>query len=113
MKKYIVLCLLVPFFTFSQSNDKNTKDTFSVEGNCSMCKKRIEKAALSLNGVKYAKWNKKSGDFSIIYNNEKVNIQEIRSKIAQSGHDNGEYATTTEVYDKLPDCCKYKDTGKH
>ena len=76
MKKYIVLCLLVPFFTFSQSNDKNTKDTFSVEGNCSMCKKRIEKAALSLKGVKYAKW-------------------------------------TTSVYDKLPDCCKYNDTGKH
>ena len=63
MKKYIVLFLLVPFFTFSQSNDKNTKETFSVEGNCSMCKKRIEKAALSLKGVKYAKWNKKSGDF--------------------------------------------------
>ena len=113
MKKYIVLFLLVPFFTFSQSNDKNTKETFSVEGNCSMCKKRIEKAALSLEGVKYAKWNKKSGDFSIIYNNEKVNIQEIRSKIAQSGHDNGEYVTTTEVYDKFPDCCKYNDKGKH
>ena len=78
MKKYIVLFLLVPFFTFSQSNDKNTKETFSVEGNCSMCKKRIEKAALSLEGVKYAKWNKKSGDFSIIYNNEKVkSSQEI------------------------------------
>ena len=64
--------MIVPFFTFSQSNDKNTKETISVEGNCSMCKKRIEKATLSLNGVKYAKWNKKSGDFSIIYNNDKV-----------------------------------------
>ena len=113
MKKYIVLFLIVPFFTFSQSNDKNTKETFSVEGNCSMCKKRIEKATLSLNGVKYAKWNKKSSDISIIYNNDKLSIQEIRSKIAQSGHDNGEYVTTTEVYEKLPDCCKYRDTGKH
>ena len=59
-----------------------------------MCKKRIEKATLSLKGVKYAKWNKRSGDLSIIYDNEKVNIQEIRSKIAQSGHDNGEYIAT-------------------
>tara|TARA_B100001027_G_C15964555_1_gene197096 strand:+ start:120 stop:461 length:342 start_codon:yes stop_codon:yes gene_type:complete len=113
MKKYIVLFMIVPFFTFSQSNDKNTKDTLSVDGNCSMCKKRIEKATLSLKGVKYAKWNKKSNDLSIIYDNKKVNIQEIRTKIAQSGHDNGEYITTIEVYDKIPDCCKYREVEKH
>ena len=42
-----------------------------------------------------------------------MNIQEIRSKIAQSGHDNGEYIATLNTYDKLPECCKYRDTGKH
>ena len=113
MKKYLILFLIIPFFTFGQSNDKNVNETFKVDGNCSMCKKRIEKATLSLKGVKYAKWNKRSSDLSIIYDNERVNIQEIRSKIAQSGHDNGEYIATLNTYDKLPECCKYRDTGKH
>ena len=113
MKKVFFLLLFIPFISFSQSNEKNAKDTFKVSGNCSMCKNRIEKATLSLNGVKYVNWNIKSSDFSIIYNGKKGDIQEIRSKIAQSGHDNGEYIATIEAYDKLPDCCKYRDTGKH
>ena len=78
-----------------------------------MCKKRIEKATLSLDGVKYVNWNKRTDDLSIIYNNNKVDIEEIRTKIAQSGHDNGEYISSTEVYDKLPKCCKYRDSEKH
>ena len=52
MKKYILLFLIVPFFAFSQSNEKSKKETFKVDGNCSMCKKRIEKATLSIGGVK-------------------------------------------------------------
>ena len=51
MKKYLILFLIIPFFTFGQSNDKNVNETFKVDGNCSMCKKRIEKATLSLKGV--------------------------------------------------------------
>ena len=102
MKKYILLFLIVPFFAFSQSNEKSKKETFKVDGNCSMCKKRIEKATLSIGGVKYVNWNKKTDDLSIIYNNNKVVIEEIRTKIAQSGHDNGEYISAIEVYNKLP-----------
>lgn len=113
MKKYILLFLIVPFFAFSQSNEKSKKEIFKVDGNCSMCKKRIEKAALSLDGVKYVSWNKKTDDLSIIYNNNKVGIEDIRTKIAQSGHDNGEYFSESEVYNKLPKCCKYKDSEKH
>ncbi len=113
MKKYILLFLIVPFFAFSQSNEKSKKETFKVDGNCSMCKKRIEKATLSIGGVKYVNWNKKTDDLSIIYNNDKVDIEEIRTKIAQSGHDNGEYISAIEVYDKLPKCCKYRDSEKH
>lgn len=113
MKKIIFLLLLLPFFTFGQSKGKSVKESFLVDGNCNMCKNRIETATLKLNGVKYVNWDSKSSNFSIIYNTKKVTIDEIRSKIAEVGHDNGEYKASLETYDKLPNCCRYRHSGKH
>ena len=113
MKKIFIILLLVPFFSVSQSKSKTVKEDFLVSGNCNMCKNRIETATLKLNGVKYVNWNSKTSNFSIIYNSKKVTIDEIRSKIAEVGHDNGKYISTLETYDGLPDCCRYRHTGKH
>ena len=113
MKKIFIILLLVPFFSLSQSKGKTVKEDFLVSGNCIMCKNRIETATLKLNGVKYVNWNSKTSNFSIIYNSKKVTIDEIKSKIAEVGHDNGKYISTLETYDGLPDCCRYRHTGKH
>ena len=113
MKKIILLLLMIPFFSVSQTKSKSVKETFVVSGNCDMCKKRIETATLKLNGVKYVNWNKETSNFSIIYNNKKVTIYEIRNKIAESGHDNGDYISSLESYDNLPNCCRYRHSGKH
>ena len=40
-------------------------------------------------------------------------IDEIKSKIAEAGHDNGEYKALLETYEKLPNCCRYRHSGKH
>ena len=43
------------------SSKKNAnKFSFKVYGNCGMCEETIEEAALSVSGVKSAKWNKKT-----------------------------------------------------
>jgi mercuric ion binding protein len=52
MKKLIIICLLIAPLFLSAQNEKNVKSNFEVNGNCEMCKKRIEKAALSVKGVK-------------------------------------------------------------
>ena len=75
--------------------------------------KFTSKTTLKLNGVKYVNWDSKSSNFSIIYNSKKVTIDEIRTKIAEVGHDNGEYKASLETYDELPNCCRYRHTGKH
>ena len=113
MKKIFIFLLIVPFFSLSQSKSKTVKQDFLVSGNCIMCKNRIETATLKLNGVKYVNWNPKTDNFSIIFNSKKVSIDEIRSKIAEVGHDNGKYISNLETYDGLPDCCRYRHTGKH
>jgi len=59
MKKLIlVLMLALPMGVMAQEKQKkNTKISFEVKGNCEMCKKRIEKAAFSVKGVKMATWD--------------------------------------------------------
>ena len=47
--------LALPMGVMAQEKQKkNTKISFEVNGNCEMCKKRIEKAAFSVKGVKMA-----------------------------------------------------------
>ena len=113
MKKIVLILLLAPLFIFSQENNKNEKASFEVLGMCGMCKNRIETATLKLSGVKFVNWDSKSSNFSIIYNSKKVTIDEIRTRISEVGHDNGEYKASLETYDELPNCCRYRHTGKH
>ena len=41
-----------------------------MSGNCEMCKKRIEKAALTVKGVKTASWDIPSNVISVIYDSK-------------------------------------------
>ena len=47
-----MMLLLITFSTQAQEKkNKNAKYTIEVNGNCDLCKKRIEKAAFSISGV--------------------------------------------------------------
>tara|TARA_B100000963_G_scaffold195335_1_gene170050 strand:+ start:85 stop:423 length:339 start_codon:yes stop_codon:yes gene_type:complete len=109
MKKFTFLLLFIPLLSYSQTKEKNARDSFEVRGNCEMCKKRIESATLSLKGVKYVSWSPKSKNFSIIYNNTKVSIDDVKKRIADVGHDNSLYKASDEAYENLHFCCKYRD----
>lgn len=104
----IIICSLL-LVTAAQAQEKNKKDTFEVKGNCGMCKARIEKASVQLKGVKYASWNVDSKELSVIYNESKCSISDIKEAISKVGHDTDEFTADNEVYEKLPDCCKYRD----
>ncbi|CAM1347229.1 heavy-metal-associated domain-containing protein [Tenacibaculum halocynthiae] len=111
MKK-IFLILTVLFLSVpmsAQKKKKNAKATFKVDGVCMMCKKRIEKVALSTKGVKYAVWNVKSHDLSLIFDERKVDLKAIKQRVAKVGHDTKEIKATTEDYDNLHPCCKYRE----
>ena len=73
MKKTILIFLIsFPFILSCQEiNEKTNKVQFEVTGNCIMCKKRIENAALLSKGVKYASWDIPSNQLTLIYNPKK------------------------------------------
>lgn len=113
MKKFSALFILVfmSFISFSQSDIKTEK--IKVDGNCSMCKKRIEDAAY-IKGVKRAEWNETDHTLTIVYRTTKTDINTIEKSIAKAGHNADTIKATDEDYNKLPECCHYKtNKGGH
>ena len=111
MKK-IVLGMLLLFVAFSaQAQDKknkNVKYNVEVNGNCEMCKKRIEKAAFSVPGVKSAEWHIDDHTLHLILNEEKCSVTDVKKAIAKVGHDTDDVKAAAEDYDKLHGCCMYE-----
>ena len=90
-----------------EKKNKNAKFTIEVNGNCEQCKKRIEKAAYTVTGVKSAVWDIESHQLSLIINEEKTTVLDVKKAIAKVGHDTEDVKTTQEIYENLHSCCKY------
>ena len=110
MKKLLLLSLFVISISVNGQNQKKKKSNFEVIGNCEICKKRIEKAALSLKGVKMATWDIPSNILSVTYNSNKILLDQIQSTIANVGHDTPLFRAPDDVYNELPMCCIYERT---
>ncbi len=110
MKNIIMLLVLVLGFTVNaqDTKDKNAKHTIEVNGNCEMCKKRIEQAAYSVKGVKSANWDIGSHQMNLIVNEQKTSLEEIEKSIAKAGHDTDNAKATEADYDELHACCMYE-----
>lgn len=110
MKK-ILFVLLISLIGFSlqaqEKKNKNAKKDIEVRGNCEMCKKRIEKAAYSISGVKSAVWHADDQTLHLILDENKTNGLEVQKVIAKVGHDTESVKATDEDYEKLHTCCSY------
>jgi len=121
----VVLAIFAKNNSFAQcgdmNHDKNTSNvqtnnnkadltgthSFKVFGNCDMCKARIEKASLSVNGVKSASWNTETKILQVDLK-EGIDINKVHAAIALAGHDTDKNKATDENFNKLPGCCKYR-----
>jgi len=110
MKNTILGMMLLFIALSTQAQDKKSKNAkyeFDVNGNCEMCKKRIDKAAFSVSGVKSASWNVETHGMTIIINEEKCTAIDVKKAIAKVGHDTDEIKATEEDYNNLHGCCVY------
>ena len=110
MIKIIVLCCaLLSFYTSNSILANQIKDTvISVQGNCKSCKKTIETAVKSLDGIQKASWNTSTKKLSITFDQSIISLQKIENKIAASGYDTDDVKATEESYNSLHSCCKYQ-----
>ena len=109
--KNIVAVILLTIVGISaqgqEMKNKNAKYTTEVNGNCEQCQKRIQKAAFSVPGVKSASWDIETHQLSVIINEEKCSILDVKKAIAKVGHDTDDVKSTKEAYDNLHSCCQY------
>jgi copper chaperone CopZ len=125
MKKSILILslavLTAVFFTACSSNEETSSNDnevsnnselaeadFKVFGNCGMCEKRIETAALGVEGVESADWDKVTKMMKVTYASG-VNIHTVHQAIADVGHDTEGHKASDDVYSNLPECCLYRD----
>lgn len=111
MKKLLKLALIAIFTISGLSNlkaeDKKETKEFKVFGNCGMCETRIEKAAMAVEGVSTADWNKETKMIKVTFDSETTNVHKIHMAIAKVGHDTEMHKADDKVYAALPGCCLY------
>ena len=105
----LLLCAMVTLPVYAQTGKQDTTVTFKVKGNCGMCKKRIEKAAIAA-GVHQASWTKANEAITVTFNPSKVRLNSIKQHIADAGHDTDGIKADQKAYDNLHQCCKYERT---
>ncbi len=109
MKKVIIfIALLNCLNANAQKSNKDSITTFTVYGNCEMCKHRIEEAAKG-KGVTTATWDIDSKILTLQFNPSHTSVERVQQRIAGVGHDAGLQKAKDYVYKELPDCCLYRD----
>jgi mercuric ion binding protein len=102
-----VFIMATVFTASAQKKDPTAKkETFKVWGECGMCKKTIEKAAIS-SGATAANWDDKSKKLTVTYSTAQTSNQKIQEAIAAAGYDTRDLVADNSAYDKLDECCKY------
>lgn len=98
--------MLAAFLVFAG----NKMEKFKVKGNSNEAtKERIEKAASSVEGVKEAEWNAETKMLAVNFDETQTSVDKIEKAISKAGHDTVNYIAEDEVYNKLPEGCKYRD----
>lgn len=109
--KYILLFGVL--FLFSCASTQNNKDskrkkTFTVYGNCGMCKKTIEASLEGVSGIYWSDWGIESKELTVKFNPEAIDLNNIQKRIAAVGYDSENHRATKEVYNTLNGCCQYE-----
>ena len=89
---------------------KDTTISFWVNGECDMCKDRIEKA-VQRKGVFQASWETTTKRITVKFDPVRIPVSKLHQWIADAGHDTELKRARDVAYESLPQCCRYRKTG--
>ncbi|HVI47369.1 MAG TPA: heavy metal-associated domain-containing protein [Chitinophaga sp.] len=78
---------------------------------CESCKKRIERYMSQEEGVEKVTVDFKKHVTTVKYWEDRTNIENIKTGIANTGYDADNVSANPESYAKLPTCCKKPEDG--
>jgi mercuric ion binding protein len=78
---------------------------------CQECKERIENFVSKEDGIQKFVVDYKRKTAKVTYITDRINIETIRTDIANAGYDADDVTANPEAYQKLPTCCKKTEDG--
>ena len=81
---------------------------------CENCKKRIETYLDRHDGITFVSVNYRKGETQVKYITDRINIEEIKTAIANCGYDADDVPANEDSYNRLPlTCKKFEEGGGH
>jgi copper chaperone CopZ len=105
---FILALFFIAAIGATAQGNKPVTAEFWVAGSCKDCKVRIEKA-LDVKGVLFADYSYKEHTLEITYKPHVISEDEILMLVAAAGHDTEKFKAPDDSYNKIDDCCKYRD----
>lgn len=114
----LLFAIMIAFITTQNVNAQSDKSqrtiglktvAVKVYGQCDMSRKKIENAALAIEGIKAAAWNEDNKQLTLTYDVFKKNTVDIlQQQLAGIGFDTQNYRAADAAYKQLPACCQYQ-----
>jgi mercuric ion binding protein len=102
---------MISIITFSQDK-KAVTTTFWVAGTCGMCEETIEKA-MDTKGIVSADFVLATNQLTVTYRPSKISLEHIHSILNDAGYDTDKSVCNEEQYNRVHDCCRYRELAKH
>ena len=114
MKKLLIAAVAFSaIFTtsFSQTKPLLTVKIKTPNALCEECKTKIETYLKRYDGVTYISVNYRKGETTVKYLTDRINVEEIKTAIANAGFDADDVPANPDFYKLLPKCCKKPEDG--
>lgn len=114
MKKAIVSLFALTGFAYSASTQVKASLTAKIKTptvGCEDCKTRIETYLKRYDGVTYVMVNWRRKETTVKYLTDRINIEEIKTAIANTGYDADDVPANEDSYKRLPKTCKKPEDG--
>lgn len=117
MKKLVIAgFLLIGLYSSGFSQTKGLLNVKIKTPNtlCEACKARVETYLKRYDGITFINVNYRKGETQVKYLTDRINIEEIKTAIANAGYDADDVPAAEEAYARLPRSCKkFEDGGGH
>lgn len=117
MKKILAIALFtigVGLAAQAQTKALETAKIKTPNALCEACKNRIETYLKRYDGITMINVNYRKGETQVKYLTDRINIEEIKTAIANTGYDADDVPATEDAYNRLPKSCKkFEDGGGH
>jgi len=117
MKKLLLVSFVLAILSFkSQAQTKPvlTATIKTPNALCEECKKRIETYLDRYDGILDVNVNYRKAETRVKYITDRINIEEIKAAIANTGYNADDVEALPEAYNRLPKSCKkFEDGGGH